>query len=132
MNSAARNPREYLVAAILTITVAVALLLTLVWRVEDTTTLRWAHVYEMSSPYHQHTLAAAREFEELTNGRYRVRVYPASALGNESAINESLALGAVDIIYTGASFVANEYPPIALSDFPYAIENFDHWQAYRD
>ena len=132
LNSAATNPREYLVAAILTITVAVALLLTLVWRVEDTTTLRWAHVYEISSPYHQHTLEAAREFEELTNGRYRVRVYPASALGNESAINESLALGAVDIIYTGASFVANEYPPIALSDFPYAIENFDHWQAYRD
>ena len=123
---------EYRAASILIATVAVSLLLTLVWRVEDTTTLRWAHVYEISSPYHQHTLTAAREFEELTNGRYRVRVYPASALGNESALNESLALGAVDIIYTGASFVANEYPLIALSDFPYAIDNFEHWQSYRD
>lgn len=124
--------REYLVAVILTATIAVSLLLTLVWRVEDTATLRWAHVYEISSPYHQQTLAAAREFEELTKGRYQIRVYPASALGNESAINESLTLGAIDIIYTGASFVANEYPPIALSDFPYAIEDFEHWQAYRD
>ena len=124
--------REYLVAAILVTTVAVTLLLTLVWRVEDTSTLRWAHVYEISSPYHQQALAAAEEFERLTDGRYRIRVYPASALGNESAINESLVLGAIDIINTGASFVANEFPPIALSDFPYAIEDYEHWQAYRD
>ena len=109
-----------------------SLLLTLVWRVDETATLRWAHVYEVSTPYHQHALEAAKEFETLTNGRYRMRVYPASALGNESAINESLALGAVDIIYTGASFVANEYPPISVSDFPYALEDFNHWQAYRD
>jgi len=124
--------REIRVAWFLIGTIAVALLLTLVWRVEDTTTLRWAHVYEISSPYHQQALAAAREFEELTNGRYRIRVYPASALGNEAAINESLSLGAIDIINTGASFVAGEYAPIALSDFPYAIEDFEHWQAYRD
>lgn len=119
-------------AIILATTIVVSLVLTLVWRVDDSRTLRWAHVYEISSPYHQQTVAAAREFERLTNDRYRVRVYPASSLGNESAINESLALGAIDLIYTGASFVAAEYPPIALSDFPYAIEDFDHWQAYRD
>ena len=126
------NLREYRVALVLSATIATTLLLTLVWRVEDTSTLRWAHVYEISSPYHQQALVAAAEFEDLTNGRYRIRVYPASALGNESAINESLTLGAVDIIYTGASFGANEFPPIALSDFPYAIEDFEHWQAYRD
>ncbi|MGD8174478.1 MULTISPECIES: sialic acid TRAP transporter substrate-binding protein SiaP [Marinimicrobium] len=124
--------RQYRAALILCTTVAVTLLLIILWRVEGTRTLRWAHVYEISSPFHQQTLIAAREFEERTNGRYRVRVYPASALGKESAINESLALGAIDIIYTGASLVANEYPPIALSDFPYAIDNFEHWQAYRD
>ena len=124
--------REYLAALVLTVTIAVTLLLTLVWRVDETRTLRWAHVYEISTPYHQQALAAAREFETLTNGRYRMRVYPASALGNESAINESLTLGAIDVINTGASFVANEYPLIALSDFPFAIEDFEHWRTYRD
>lgn len=124
--------REYLPALVLIATIAVTLLLTLAWRVEGTPTLRWAHVYEVSTPYHQEALAAAKEFERLTDGRYRMRVFPASALGNESAINESLSLGAVDIIYTGASFVANEYPLIALSDFPYALEDFEHWKAYRD
>ncbi|MFC1796546.1 TRAP transporter substrate-binding protein DctP [Pseudomonadota bacterium] len=117
---------------ILIATIVVSLLFTLVWRVDKTTTLRWAHVYELSTPYHQQALQAAREFEVITNGRYRIRVYPASALGNEAAINESLALGAIDIINTGASFVSNEYPPIAVSEFPYAIQDFVHWQAYRD
>lgn len=124
--------RENLVALLLCAAIATILLLTLVWKVDDTRTLRWAHVYEVSSPYHQQALVAAREFEELTDGRYRMRVYPASALGNESAINESLTLGAIDIINTGVSFVANDYPPIAVSDFPYSIEDFAHWKAYRD
>lgn len=125
--------RKYRSALILYTIVSVTFILALIWRAEDTTTtLRWAHVYEISTPYHQQTLIAAREFEKRTNGRYRVRVYPASSLGNESAINEALALGTIDLIYTGASFVANEYPPIALSDFPYTIDNFQHWQAYRD
>jgi len=119
-------------AFILYALVGAALLLALLWRVEDSRTLRWAHVYEISTPYHQQALKAAREFEELTNNRYRVRVYPASSLGKESAINESLSLGAIDIINTGNSFVANEFPPIALSDFPYAIDDFAHWEAYRD
>ncbi len=124
---------QYAVALTLSFLIAGSLLLAFIWRVEDTTkTLRWAHVYEVSSPYHQQTLAAARKFEALTNGRYRIRVYPASSLGNESAINESLALGAIDIIYTGTSFVANEYPPISVSDFPYALDNFEHWETYRD
>ena len=126
------TPREYLPAVFLIGTIVLTLALALFWRVDQTRTLRWAHVYEISTPYHQQALVAAREFEELTKGRYRMRVYPASALGNESAINESLSLGAIDIINTGVSFVANEFPLIALSDFPYAIEDFEHWQAYRD
>ena len=124
--------REFLPAIFLIVTIALTLAMALFWRVEQPSTIRWAHVYEISTPYHQQALAAAREFEKRTDGRYRMRVYPASALGNESAINESLSLGAIDIINTGVSFVANEYPPIALSDFPYAIEDFKHWQAYRD
>ena len=124
--------REYLAALVLTVTIAVTLLLTLVWRVDETRTLRWAHVYEISTPYHQQALAAAREFETLTNGRYRMRVYPASAPANERAIPDSVTLGAIDVINTGAAFVANEDPLIALSDFPYAIEDFEHWRTYRD
>lgn len=101
-------------------------------RASDVRTLRWAHVYETSTPFHRHTLRAAEIFEQRTDGRYRLEVYPASALGNEAAINEALRLGSIDIIYTGAAFAGNDYAPMVLSDFPYAIRDFAHWKAYRD
>ena len=124
--------REFATPSVLGVLIAVTLVGSQMGRSDDTRKLRWAHVYEISSPYHQQALWAADEFERLTGGRYGINVFPASALGGESAINESLLLGAIDIIYAGASFVANNFPPIALSDFPYALDDFAHWLSYRD
>lgn len=95
-------------------------------------TLRFAHVYEVSSPYHQQALWAAQQLAERTDGRYNVQVYPASSLGNEVSINEAVNLGSVDLIYTGPSLAAQRYGPLAISDYPYVIKDFAHWQAYRD
>ncbi len=94
--------------------------------------LRWAHVYEVGSPYHQQALWAAKEFASRTGGRYNIKVYPASSLGKEVSINEAVNLGAIDIIYTGSSLAAQRHPPLAISDYPYVIDDFTHWQAYRD
>ncbi len=94
--------------------------------------LRWAHVYEVSSPYHQQALWAAAEFERRTEGRYAIKIYPASSLGKEVSINEAVNLGAIDLIYTGSSLAAQRYGPLAISDYPYVIDDFAHWQAYRD
>ena len=68
------------------------------------TVLKWAHVYEVSEPYHTEALWAAEEIKKRTNGKYEIQVFPASQLGNETQINEALGLGTVDIIYTGAAF----------------------------
>jgi TRAP-type C4-dicarboxylate transport system substrate-binding protein len=63
--------------------------------------LRFAHVYEVKTPYHEAALMAAKEVEEKTGGKYTMKVFPASSLGKEQAINEAISLGTVDIIYTG-------------------------------
>jgi TRAP-type C4-dicarboxylate transport system substrate-binding protein len=68
------------------------------------TALKWAHVYEVSEPYHTWALWAADEIGKRTDGRYKIEVFPASSLGKESDINEGLGLGTVDIIYTGQLF----------------------------
>jgi len=57
-------------------------------------------------------------------------VFPASQLGNEPAINQALPLGTIDIIYTGTTFVGNNYKPIAISNAPYMFRDFAHWEAY--
>src|SRR6266567_6106598 len=96
------------------------------------TKLKWAHVYEVSEPYHAQALWAAEEIKKRTAGRYEIGVFPASQLGNENQINEGLGLGTVDIIYTGTSFAGSIHKPLSISGAPFMLRDFDHWKAYRD
>jgi len=93
-------------------------------------TLKWGHVYEASTPYHEAAKYSAKKFEEYTDGRYKINVFPASSLGKENALNEGLALGTVDIIYTGVSFLKNSYAPITISNHPFVLKDFNHWKSY--
>lgn len=95
-------------------------------------TLKWAHVYEDGSDYHKVALWAADEIAARTDGRVEIDVFPASSLGKEVEINEGLGIGAVDIIFTGPSFVERYYGPIAISDYPFIMRGFDHWKSYRE
>jgi len=92
--------------------------------------LKFGHVYEVDTPYHRAALEAASMFSERTNGRYEIKVYPASQLGKEAAINEALTLGSIDIIYTGVAYLGQTYPPISISDYPFALRGYDHWSNY--
>ncbi len=92
--------------------------------------LKFAHVYETSEPYHKWAVWAACELQKRTSNRYSMDVFPASALGNETQINQALSLGTVDIIYTGQAFAARTYPPLAIGGAPYMFRDFDHWKKY--
>ena len=92
--------------------------------------LKFAHVYETSEPYHKWALWAADEINKRTANRYSIDVFPASALGNETQINQALSLGTVDLIYTGQAFAARTYPPLAIGGAPYMFRDFDHWKKY--
>jgi tripartite ATP-independent transporter DctP family solute receptor len=96
------------------------------------TKLRWAHVYEITEPYHTEALWAASEIRKRTNGRFDITVFPASQLGNENQLDEALGFGAIDIIYVGINFVAATYPPLGISGAPFMLRDLDHWKAYRD
>lgn len=92
--------------------------------------LRFGHVYEAATPYHAAALRAAEALEEATEGRFTMEVFPASQIGKESALNEGLALGTVDVIYTGLAFLGQSYGPISISDYPFTLRSYDHWKAY--
>lgn len=92
--------------------------------------LKFGHVYESGTPYHQAALKVSEAFFEATDGKYKIEVFPASQLGKEAALNEALSLGTVDMIYTGVGFMGQSYPPIAITDFPFTLRGLDHWKAY--
>jgi tripartite ATP-independent transporter DctP family solute receptor len=94
--------------------------------------LQWAHVYEVSEPYHTCAVAAHDALVAATGNRLGISVFPASSLGSEVEINEGLGLGTVDIIYTGQLFAGRSYGPIAIGGAPYMFRDFDHWVAFRD
>ena len=96
------------------------------------TKLKWAHVYEVTEPYHTEALWAASEIRKRTKGKFDIEVFPASQLGNENQLNEGLGLGAVDIVYVGINFVAATYQPLGITGAPFMLRDFDHWKAYRD
>lgn len=92
--------------------------------------LKWAHVYEVTEPFHTESVWAGEEIAKRTNGKFKVEVYPASQLGKEADINQGLRLGTVDIIISGSSFAAKEYPPIGVTYYPYIFRDADHLLKY--
>ncbi len=94
--------------------------------------LKWAHVYETSETFHKQALWAAEEIKKQTNGRYLIEVFPASALGKETDINQGLTLGTVDIIYTGAAFAGRAHPPLSIAAAPFVFRDYAHFQAFRN
>src|SRR6266850_1543556 len=94
--------------------------------------LKFAHVYETTEPYHTEAVWAAGEIAKRTGNRYTMDVFPASQLGNETQINQSLSLGTVDLIYTGQSFAARTLPALSIGGAPYMFRDFDHWKKYSD
>jgi tripartite ATP-independent transporter DctP family solute receptor len=94
--------------------------------------LKFAHVYETSEPYHTYAVWAAGEIAKRTNNKYSMDVFPASQLGNETQINQSLSLGTVDLILTGQSFAARTLPALSIGGAPYMFRDFEHWKKYSE
>jgi tripartite ATP-independent transporter DctP family solute receptor len=112
------------------VTIAAALSLIALGSAHAQTKLKFAHVYEVSEPYHTAAVWAAGEIAKRTNGRYTMEVFPASTLGKETDINQGLTLGTVDIIYTGQLFAGRTYGPIAIGGAPFIFRDFNHWKAF--
>jgi len=94
------------------------------------TKLKWAHVYEVSEPYHTESLWAAEEIKKRTNGKFDIQVFPASSLGKETDINQGLQLGTVDMIISGPSFAARSFPRIGIAYYPFIFRDAAHQAAY--
>lgn len=94
--------------------------------------LKFAHVYETSEPYHKWALWAADEVPRRTSNRYTMEVFPASQLGKETDINQSLSLGTIDAIYTGQAFAGRTYAPLSIGGMPYMFRDFDHWKKFSE
>jgi TRAP-type C4-dicarboxylate transport system substrate-binding protein len=92
--------------------------------------LKWGHVYEASSIFHQQAELAARKIAEQSEGKIRIEVVPASKLGQESDYPLMLANDSVQIAYVTAATLAEGYAPLRLGSYPFAFKDLDHVRKY--
>ncbi|MFB8386898.1 DctP family TRAP transporter solute-binding subunit [Microbacterium sp. NPDC055910] len=99
---------------------------------EATVDIRFGHLYETTHPFHE---CGAQPFAEAINGSdlgLKVSIYPASQLGNEQELVQSIASGDIDIALGGPGAVANWYEPISVLDAAYVVDDWDHMKRVWD
>ena len=95
-------------------------------------TLKFAHVYEADTLYHEAALWIAEQIETRTDGAYEIEVFPSSQLGNEETITEGLQIGSIQMAFTGPTFLGQFHAPMAISEAPFIWRDYGHWRAYQD
>jgi tripartite ATP-independent transporter DctP family solute receptor len=93
-------------------------------------TLKWAHVYETSEPFHRAAVWACDELRQRSNGKFDIQVFPASSLGKESDLNQGLELGTIEIVTGGVAFAARRYPRLGISYYPFLFRDAEHLLSY--
>lgn len=71
----------------------------------------------------------ATEIAERTEGRYKILLQGAGALGGDRDVVEGVQFGTVEMTVSSTSVVANFAPGFAVLDVPFLFRDFDHAQA---
>ncbi|MEX2519987.1 MAG: TRAP transporter substrate-binding protein [Paracoccaceae bacterium] len=73
----------------------------------------------------------AAKVKEYTEGRYEVRIYPASQLANDPKAVEQLQLGGLDFTVTAPGTYATHLPSLNLTAMPFLVDTFEQgWELY--
>lgn len=92
--------------------------------------LKWGHVFEPGSIFHQQAELAARKIGEQSEGKIKIEVVPSSKLGQEGDFALMLANDSMQIAYVGQATLADVYPPLRLGSYPFAFKDLAHMRKY--
>lgn len=96
------------------------------------TTLKLGFATAATSPYGYAAKIFADEVKEKSGGRLNIEVFPASQLGGEREMIESLQIGTLDLNFTSPAPLGNFVPDVAVFEVPFLIRGFDHADAVLD
>lgn len=96
------------------------------------TVLKLGFATAATSPYGYAAKIFADEVKEKSGGRITIEVFPASQLGGERELIESLQIGTVDLNFTSPAPLGNFVREVAIFELPFLIRGFDHADAVLD
>jgi tripartite ATP-independent transporter DctP family solute receptor len=109
-----------------------ALALSAVGAIAQTTTLKLGFATAATSPYGYAAKIFADEVKEKSGGRLAIEVFPASQLGGEREMLESLQIGTLDLNFTSPAPLTNFVKEAGIFEVPFLIRGFDHANAVLD
>lgn len=86
----------------------------------DSVTLKYVHLDPPTGVVHlHHQLRWAEEIERRTEGRVKIRVYPAQQLGKAAEFYDMVVAGVADIAWMVTGFNPGRFPMSSVADLPF-------------
>ncbi len=93
----------------------------------DVIELKLAHFMPTTHIQHQKTYVPfAQNVEKLTNGRVRIKIYPAGTLGAPAQLPEIVKTGVADMAFIFPSMTAGRFPRTSAFDLPFLFKSSTH------
>lgn len=90
--------------------------------VAQATQLKISHIRPQGTTIDTELRDFGQQLEAATEGEVKLRIYPASALGDYSTVQERISVGAIDMAVQPAATAASR--KMQISAFPYVAENW--------
>ncbi|MCJ7874136.1 TRAP transporter substrate-binding protein [Phaeobacter sp. J2-8] len=94
--------------------------------------LKFSHTDNPGGSRDQAAKVFAEKVEEYTEGRYKVRIFPACQLGNDPKAIEQLQLGGVDFTVSATGSYATHMPSLNLTAMPFLVDSYEQGWAFYD
>jgi TRAP-type C4-dicarboxylate transport system substrate-binding protein len=97
------------------------------------TVLKFSHTDQQAGARQAAARCSRKKVEELTQGRYKVKVFCCSQLGNDPKNIEQLALGGIDFTVSATGSYAPHVPTLNLTMMPFLVDSYAQgWKLYDE
>lgn len=95
------------------------------------TILRFSHTDNPGGSRQAAAEVFAKKISEYTEGRYKLRIFPAGQLANDPKAIEQLQLGGVDFTVSATGSYATHLPSLNLTAMPFLVDTYEQgWEFY--
>ncbi len=94
--------------------------------------VKLGYALAVNSHYGAAAQAWADSVEKATNGAFKFKQFPSSALGGERELIESLQLGTVEAVIVSTGALSNFVPDVGVVDIPFLLRDTQHARAVLD
>ena len=95
------------------------------------TVLKFSHTDNPGGSRQAAAEVFAEKVEAYTEGRYKVRIFPAGQLANDPKAIEQLQLGGIDFTVSATGSYATHLPALNLTAMPFLVDSYEQgWEFY--